>query len=245
MTLWSVVVIQLTTSRPSWRSRLTGAAGAPSSVEVVTGSFSAIGYDPEDPQRPGHEDDVFYPFDEVLPYARTKVQVEHEVLKACVEGLDALVATSCAILGPNDYKPSRMGLTLVDYSHGRLRAYPPGGFDFVAARDLAFELVRKDLYILGSNLAGLAVGGTTGDLCTKHRELVTPILQDVLAIDEARLGAELPRESLIECAFLDFAKDPEHATMGRTAADRLGRTLGRAEKYGVDVPALRRISARG
>lgn len=115
----------------------------------------------------------------------------------------------------------------------------------VDARDLAFELVRKDLYILGSNLAGLAVGGTTGDLCTKHRELVTPILQDVLAIDEARLGAELPRESLIECAFLDFAKDPEHATMGRTAADRLGRTLGRAERYGVDVPALRGISARG
>lgn len=103
---------------------------------VVTGSFSAVGYDPKDPQRPGNEDDVFYPFDDVLPYSRTKVQVEHEVLKAAAEGLDCLVATSCAILGPHDYKPSRMGLTLIDYAHGRLAAYPPGGFDFVAAKDI-------------------------------------------------------------------------------------------------------------
>lgn len=103
---------------------------------VVTGSFSAVGYDLDDPSRPGSEDMPFWPFEEVLPYARTKVQVEHETLKACVEGLDCVIATSCAILGPHDYKPSRMGKTLVDYAHGKLPAYIPGGFDFVAARDL-------------------------------------------------------------------------------------------------------------
>jgi degradative hydroxymethylglutaryl-CoA reductase len=104
---------------------------------VVTGSFSATGYDHLDPKRPANEDDVFYPFDQTLPYGRTKVQVEHEVLKACADGLDALIATSCAIVGPHDYKPSRMGLTLVDYANGRLSAYPPGGFEFVSARDIA------------------------------------------------------------------------------------------------------------
>jgi nucleoside-diphosphate-sugar epimerase len=104
---------------------------------VVTGSFSAVGYDPSDPRRPSNEEDVFYPFDETLPYGRTKVQVEHEALKACAEGLDVVIATSCAIVGPHDYKPSRMGATLLDHTHGRLNAYPPGGFDFVSSRDIA------------------------------------------------------------------------------------------------------------
>ncbi len=103
---------------------------------VVTGSFSAVGYDLDDMDRPGREDMPFWPFEEVLPYGRTKALVEHESLKACVEGLDVVIATSCAILGPNDYKPSRMGQTLLDYAHGRLPAYIPGGFDFVAAKDI-------------------------------------------------------------------------------------------------------------
>jgi nucleoside-diphosphate-sugar epimerase/phytoene/squalene synthetase len=103
---------------------------------VVTGSFSAVGYDPREPSKPSNEAMPFYPFDEHLPYGRTKVLVEHEALKACAEGLDIVIATSCAVLGPWDFVPSRMGKTLVDYAHGRLRAYVGGGFEFVAAKDL-------------------------------------------------------------------------------------------------------------
>ncbi|UJR84945.1 hypothetical protein [Sandaracinus amylolyticus] len=114
----------------------------------------------------------------------------------------------------------------------------------IDARDLTFELVRKDLYILGSNLAGLKVGGTTADLCTTHRTFVTGILEDVLTLDEARLGATLPREALIECAFLDFAKDPEHASTGRSAPERLARTLARAEALGVELPSIRALTEK-
>ena len=103
---------------------------------VVTGSLSAVGYDLDDPSKISDESQPFYPFTEHLPYGRTKSLVEHEVLKACVEGVDALVATSCAVLGPWDYKPSRMGRTLLDFAHGKLRGYPPGGFDFVNVKDL-------------------------------------------------------------------------------------------------------------
>ncbi len=109
---------------------------------VVTGSLSAVGYDLDDPSRISDESQPFYPFTEHLPYGRTKSLVEHEVLKACVEGIDALVATSCAVLGPWDYKPSRMGKTLLDFAHGRLRGYPPGGFDFVNVKDLVDGHVR-------------------------------------------------------------------------------------------------------
>jgi len=103
---------------------------------VVTGSFSAVGRDMDSPMAPSSEEGLFYPFGGDLPYAHTKAQVEHECLKAFAEGLDVVVATSCAILGPADYKPSRMGQTLLDYAHGRLKAYIPGGFEFVAARDI-------------------------------------------------------------------------------------------------------------
>ncbi len=109
---------------------------------VVTGSLSAVGYDLDDPSKASDETQPFYPFTEHLPYGRTKSLVEHEVLKACVEGVDALVATSCAVLGPWDFKPSRMGKTLLDFAHGKLRGYPPGGFDFVNVKDLVDGHIR-------------------------------------------------------------------------------------------------------
>jgi nucleoside-diphosphate-sugar epimerase len=103
---------------------------------VVTGSFSAVGYDDGDPSRPSDESMPFRPFDDHLPYGRTKMLVEHECLKAVAEGQDVVIATSCAVLGPWDYIPSRMGRTLIDFANGRLRAYVPGGFEFVAAKDI-------------------------------------------------------------------------------------------------------------
>ena len=109
---------------------------------VVTGSYSAVGYDLDRPTSPGDETMPQYPFDEILPYARTKQAVELECLKAVVEGLDVVVCTSCAVLGPHDYVPSRMGRTLMDHAHGRLHAYLPGGFEFVAAKDIVDGHVR-------------------------------------------------------------------------------------------------------
>ncbi|WP_166642524.1 NAD-dependent epimerase/dehydratase family protein [Methylocaldum gracile] len=101
---------------------------------VVSGSLSATGYEPD---RPSHEGMPFYPFDRHLPYGFTKHLAEHEALRAHADGLSVVVATSCAIVGPHDYKPSRMGRVLIDYAHGRLKAYIPGGFEFVSTRDIA------------------------------------------------------------------------------------------------------------
>ena len=100
---------------------------------VVSGSLSAVGHNPD---RPSNEDDAFYPFDWHMPYARSKAWVEHECLKAAVQGQEVVIAVSCAILGPNDFIPSRMGRVVRDFAEGKMRAYIPGGFDFVAARDI-------------------------------------------------------------------------------------------------------------
>jgi nucleoside-diphosphate-sugar epimerase len=100
---------------------------------VVTGSFSAVGHRPDGPS---DETQPFNPLERHLPYGHTKAAVEHECLKACAEGLPVVVAVSTAILGPFDFKPSRMGQVLIRFAAGRLRAYVPGGFTFVAARDI-------------------------------------------------------------------------------------------------------------
>ena len=116
------------------RNLLRAALEAGVSRVVVTGSFGATGHNPE---RPSDESVPFYPFDRQLPYSATKALVEHECLKAAVDGLHVVIAVSCAIIGPNDFKPSRMGKMLIDFANGKLRAYIPGGFEFVAAEDIA------------------------------------------------------------------------------------------------------------
>ena len=102
---------------------------------VVTSSFSAVGHRGDG--APSDETDPFDPLQPHLPYEQTKAAAEHECLKAVAEGLNVVIATSTAILGPNDYKPSRMGRVVLDYARGRLPAYIAGGFEFVAARDIA------------------------------------------------------------------------------------------------------------
>ena len=116
------------------RNLLGAAAEAGVRKVVVSGSLSAVGHDP---QRPSDETMPFNPFGDHIPYAFSKACVEHECLKAVADGLEVVVAVSCAILGPWDFKPSRMGRVLADYANGRMRAYVPGGFEFVAARDIA------------------------------------------------------------------------------------------------------------
>jgi nucleoside-diphosphate-sugar epimerase len=101
---------------------------------LQAGSLSATGYEPD---CSSHENMPFYPFERHLPYGFTKHLTEHECLKAHADGLNVVVATSCAIIGPHDYVPSRMGRVLIDYAHGSLRAYIPGGFEFVSSHDIA------------------------------------------------------------------------------------------------------------
>jgi nucleoside-diphosphate-sugar epimerase len=115
------------------RNVLAAAARAGVARTVVTGSFSAVGHQPG---RPSDEGDPFNPFAKALPYEKSKAAVEHECLKAVVEGQHVVIAISCAIVGPNDFKPSRMGRVVRDFANGRMPAYIPGGFEFVAARDI-------------------------------------------------------------------------------------------------------------
>ena len=118
------------------RNVLQAAREAEAGRVVVTGSFSAVGYDLDDPSAPSDETMQFYPMERTMPYERSKTLVEHECLRAVAQGQDVVIATCCAVVGGADYLPSRLGRTLCDYTNGKLRAYIDGGFEFVAASDI-------------------------------------------------------------------------------------------------------------
>ena len=118
------------------RNVLRAAREADAGRVVVTGSFSAVGYDLDDPSAPSDETMQFYPMERIMPYERSKSLVEQECWHAAAAGQDVVVATCCAVVGGADFFPSRLGRTLCDYTSGKLRAYVDGGFEFVAARDI-------------------------------------------------------------------------------------------------------------
>jgi len=47
------------------------------------------------------------------------------------------MVVSTAVLGPYDFGPSRMGRVIKDFANRAMKAYIPGGFEFVGAGDLA------------------------------------------------------------------------------------------------------------
>ncbi len=110
--------------------------------------------------------------------------------------------------------------------------------------ELEYELVRKNLYILTANIAGLETGGTVGALWSDHRDLASGVATEVLAIQEHLVGHPLDRAALISGMVEAFEGDPDHGTTGRSAPARLARALRHASDAGLDVPLLHDLAER-
>ena len=107
---------------------------------------------------------------------------------------------------------------------------------------LLFELVAKNLYILATNIAGLRVGGTVGELWDRHRDFATAVVEDVIVLQEALTGRAFDRPALIEAMLEAFRGDPDHKCMGRSAPARLVRALAHAKAQRLRLPVLEEIA---
>jgi dihydroflavonol-4-reductase len=117
-------------------------------------------------------------------YDRSKARGEREVLAGVERGLDAVIVNPSGVIGPYDWKPSRMGRVVLALARGRLPALVSGGFDFVDARDVARSTIaawqrgrRGERYLLSGSwwrVADLArvVARTSG---TPAPKLVVPM----------------------------------------------------------------------
>lgn len=77
------------------------------------------------------------PYRTVGDYGKSKARASLEVLKAVRNGLDAVTLCPTGVVGPYDFKPSRMGQFSIDFARKKVIAYIDGAYDFVDVRDVA------------------------------------------------------------------------------------------------------------
>lgn len=107
---------------------------------------------------------------------------------------------------------------------------------------LLFELVRKNVYILTTNIAGLKTGGTVAELWTRHEAFARQVASEIMDIQDALTGVRHDRDALIAGMLEAFDADPQHGCTGRSAPSRLKRALAHADAFGLAVPSLRSLS---
>jgi len=110
-------------------------------------------------------------------------------------------------------------------------------------QQLLHELVLKNLFILTTNIAGLKLGGTVGELWSRHRDFARAVADEVLDIQQALTGQAFDRAALMEGMVEAFNGDPEHGCMGRSAPARLNRALAHADELGLKLNTLRGLAA--
>lgn len=108
--------------------------------------------------------------------------------------------------------------------------------------DLLYELVRKNVYILTTNIAGLKTGGTVAQLWAQHEVFAREVANEVIDIQDALTGVAHDRDKLIAGMLEAFDGDPAHGCTGRSAPARLARALQHADAFKLDVPTLRSLA---
>jgi dihydroflavonol-4-reductase len=69
-------------------------------------------------------------------YDKSKAAGESLVREAYAKGLDAVILSPTAIIGPADYEPSLIGKALVEIHQGQIPSLVPGGYNWIDVRDI-------------------------------------------------------------------------------------------------------------
>ena len=96
------------------------------------------------------------------PYDKSKAISQKIIYEACKQGLNASIIHPTGVLGPYDYKPSRMGQVLRDIMKRKMLFNINAGYNWVDARDVAKSAIKcvdygktNQNYILAGEWASL------------------------------------------------------------------------------------------
>jgi len=76
------------------------------------------------------------------PYDQTKAAAQRVVYDACDRGLNASILHPTGIIGPYDFKPSRMGQVLKDIMNKKMPLTINAGFNWVDVRDICESAIK-------------------------------------------------------------------------------------------------------
>lgn len=169
--------------------------------------------------------------DKAIFYDRAKKQAHEIVLEAVEDGLDISIVCPTAVVGPYDFKPSKLGKAITDIYKGKIPAMVKGGFDFVDVRDVAegtiaaIENGRKgETYILGgqyhtiksfSDLVLQAKGST-------KQMIVFPIFFAYLGLPFIQIFSWMTKKPpLYDAIYLDILQDGNPSISHAKATEEL------------------------
>ena len=111
-------------------------------------------------------------------------------------------------------------------------------------QELLVELVVKNVFVYTINIAGLMVGGTTGQLWEKHQQLAADIAAEIVKLQSKLTGTSLSETEMIDRFAQALNSDPEHKCMGRAAQQRLKRAIQLAGENKLELPHIETINEK-
>ena len=104
--------------------------------------------------------------DNTFAYDRSKRDGQALALSYASTNMDVLVVNPTSVVGPYDFKPSKLGQAIINMSTGKLPFVFKGGFDFCDGRDVATAIVNAltmgrsgEAYLLGGDWHSLSEFG--------------------------------------------------------------------------------------
>ena len=136
-------------------------------------------------------------------YDNSKHAGELEALKAIKHGIEVIIINPTSVVGPNDYKPSLVGQTMINLYHGKMPGLIHGGFDWVDVRDIAEASVNAlkmgrsgELYLLSGKWQPI---GQIAQLVAQHSEkkppaIIFPLWLAYMAIPFLKIWSKMSRQ---------------------------------------------------
>jgi dihydroflavonol-4-reductase len=84
-----------------------------------------------------NEEVPFSPDKALGEYGKSKARATMEVFEGIRNGLDAVIVCPAAVIGPYDYRPSKLGQLFLKFIMGKFRFIPKASYNFVDVRDVA------------------------------------------------------------------------------------------------------------
>jgi dihydroflavonol-4-reductase len=98
--------------------------------------FSSIHAFQQDPQEKALDENRPLVGSEAFAYDRSKAEGERAVMEAASKGLDAVVLSPTAIIGPADPEPGLTGKAVLQLINRKIPALVPGGYNWIDVRDV-------------------------------------------------------------------------------------------------------------